>query len=149
VQIEVDQSGKIGDTKIPTILAFSNDESFAILIPAVLKRECIHFLRNYYRRPRQPYMKMFAAALFLLLQEHLSKADMILIDIEYTGHEGDIKAMLLGLIRNRIPDYPGWRISFKQIGKDSSAHRKAYDTYTNRARADRIIKAEELLCLLK
>jgi hypothetical protein len=33
MRIEVDQSGKIGDTRVPTVMAFSNDESCAIRKP--------------------------------------------------------------------------------------------------------------------
>ena len=37
MKVEVDQSGKIGDTKVPTVLAFSNGKKVAILIPAKAK----------------------------------------------------------------------------------------------------------------
>lgn len=43
--VEVDQSGKIGDTKVHTVLAFSNSYGFSILIPANVKRECIKIQR--------------------------------------------------------------------------------------------------------
>lgn len=46
MRVEVDQSGKIGDTKVPTVLAFSNGRSFAVLIPAIVKRECLKRLRG-------------------------------------------------------------------------------------------------------
>ena len=37
MRVEVDQSDKTGDTKVPTVLAFVNDESYAILIPATVR----------------------------------------------------------------------------------------------------------------
>jgi len=46
MHVEVDQSGKIGDTGIATVLAFSDTESYAILIPAKVKKTCIQELRR-------------------------------------------------------------------------------------------------------
>ena len=46
MRVEVDQSGKIGDTKVATVLAFSNEEHFTILIPATVKRACLQRLRK-------------------------------------------------------------------------------------------------------
>lgn len=66
MQIEVDQSGKIGDTKVPTVLAFSNEDSHSILIPATVKRECLGFLRVHYRKLNQ-IMKSVAKSLRLYL----------------------------------------------------------------------------------
>ncbi len=148
MQVQLDQSGKIGDTKVPTVLAFSNDESYSILIPAVVKRECVQFLRQRFRRPRQPYMKLFAAVLFLLLKRHLSKIDTVVIDTEYIGHEGDVKEMLLEHIRRVMPIFSEDKITFRRVGKQSHAHYKAYETYTGRMRADRTIGSDELLSLL-
>lgn len=39
-----DQSGKIGDTRVHTVLAYSDTESYAILIPASVKRDCVQKL---------------------------------------------------------------------------------------------------------
>jgi hypothetical protein len=46
LDIEVDQSGKIEDTRVDTVIAFSNGLSGTILIPAVVKRVCIRALRK-------------------------------------------------------------------------------------------------------
>jgi len=46
MRVEVDQSGKIGDTRVPTVLAFSDGNTYAIVIPAKVKRKCVHRLRR-------------------------------------------------------------------------------------------------------
>lgn len=148
MRVEVDQSGKIGDTKVPTVLAFANDESYAILIPATVKRTCVHFLRNTYRRPRQPYMKLFAAALFLLVERHLAMIEALVIDMEYPGHEGEVKQMLLEHIRRRVPMFPDENITFRHVGKHSPAHHKAYRTYRGQEKPERTIREDELLQVL-
>ncbi len=56
MKVEVDQSGKIGDTKIPTVLAFSNGKKLSILIPAKVKRECILRLREKRKLETRLYM---------------------------------------------------------------------------------------------
>ena len=113
MRVEVDQSGKIGDTKVPTVLAFANDESFAVLIPATVKRECVRVLRTRFRSPHQLYMRLFAAALFLLIEKHLAQIDSIVIDVEYTGHEGSIKDMLLRYVRGAMPTFSKEQIAFR------------------------------------
>jgi hypothetical protein len=145
--VEVDQSGKIGDTKVPTVLAFSNQESHSILIPATVKRACVRFLRAYYRHLQQLYMKLFAAALFLLLQKHLERISVIVIDTEYPGQEGIIKGMLLNYIRRVVPGFPKEQVIFRKIGKRSPAHKKAYTTYRGEIKENRTINSEELLRL--
>ena len=148
--IEVDQSGRIGDTSVATVLAFSNEISFSVLIPAAVKREYVEFLRSYYRHLRQPYMKLFAAGLFLLLKDHLCSIESVTIDREYTGLEGIIKGMLLNHLRKLDPEFPKEGIAFRHIGKKSRAHQKAYDTFRGRVRPDRVITTGELVaCLSK
>ena len=147
MRVEVDQSGKLGDTRVPTVLAFSNGESYSIVIPATVKRECFALLKRHYRLLRQPYLKLFAAGLFLLLKRHLPRVAVVVIDQEYIGQEGNIKGMLLNYIRKEYPDFPKENIVFRRIGKRSPAHRKAYATYVGEIEADHKVEREELLAL--
>lgn len=45
MDVEVDQSTKIEQTSKDTVLAFSNDEQVAILIPAQVKRQALAYLK--------------------------------------------------------------------------------------------------------
>jgi len=124
-QVEVDQSGKIGDTRVPTVLAFSDGECCAILISATVN------------------------ALFLLLRDRLAELSLIAIDTEYTGQEAIIKGMLLEHIRTAVPNFDSEAIVFREIGKKSSAHRKAIATYRRRIKPDHVVKSEEMIALLR
>jgi hypothetical protein len=148
LHIEVDQSGKIEQTHKDTVLAFSDDINYAVLIPARIKREAINLLRATGKRGKNLYISLFAAALYQLLKNHLDRVDLIVIDMEYEGNEQDVKLMLLNLIWQRYPTYPAANITFHRIGKKSPAHKKALATYRGIARADRTLKVEELLAPL-
>ncbi len=55
----MDQSGKIGDTKVSTALAFSNGKRHAILIPATVKRECVRVLRGERKLETKRSLRLF------------------------------------------------------------------------------------------
>jgi len=145
LRIEVDQSGKIEQTNMDTVLAFSNGISYAVLIPAKVKRTAIHLLRGTGKRGKIAYTLLFAAALYQLLKDYLDRVDLIVIDIEYEGNEQDVKLMLLNLIWQSHPTYSAANITFRPIGKRSPAHKKALATHRRVVKADRTLKAKELL----
>ena len=147
MRVEVDQSGKIEQTSHDTVVAFSDDEEFAVLIPAKVKRELIAALRAR-RRLRRPYPFIFAAAVYELVKDHLDRLEQIVIDIEYQDRESAIKGKLLALIRRRNPGYPKDRISFARIGKKSAAHEKALATYRGETAPGRVLTTDALMQLL-
>lgn len=148
MQFAVDQSIKISDTQSPTVLALSNDIQRAILIPASVKRECIRALRGRWPTNTTLYMRLFAAGLFLLLRELLATADRITIDVEYPGHERDIKRDLLLLSRQAKIIVDPNVIHFAHIGKKSPAHHLAVATLRSKRVPDKTITARELMRLL-
>lgn len=145
MHVEVDQSGKIEQTRWDTVLAFSDDTDCAILIPAKVKREAIVRLRASGKRGRSAYLFLFARGLYLLLRDHLEALHLVTIDTEYQGNEADIKAYLLRLIWRVSPGFEADRIGFRPIGKKSPAHAKAIAVYRGEKEADRRISLEELL----
>jgi hypothetical protein len=148
MHIEVDQSGKIGDTGVATVLAFSDTESYAILIPAKVKRACIHELRRKGKSGTTLYVQLFAVGLFLLLKEAIEKVSLVTIDLEYPGHDAAIKGHLLNLLRRARFSVDANVIEFQQIhrsGRKPAAHDKAYVVFRGDAEPDQIITAEELL----
>ncbi|MFQ5855163.1 MAG: hypothetical protein ACE5LU_05925 [Anaerolineae bacterium] len=148
MHVEVDQSGKIGDTKVPTVLAFSNSESYAILIPATVKRDSLRALRQQGKSGTTLYLEVFAIGLYLLLKDHIRKFSLVTIDIEYPGHSDKIKEHLLYLLRRAEVSIEADQIRFALIyqgGKKPRAHDRAYYTYRGEMAPDRVITLEELL----
>jgi len=149
MHIEIDQSGKIGDTAVPTVPAFSNDVSVALWISAAVKRECICQLRQRGKGSGLLYMELFAVALFLLLRSHLNRLDLVTIDVENPGHEATIRGLLLNHIWRIQPNFPKERITFGHIGKKSRAHAKALAVHRRCEPPDLRVSARDILTLLK
>ena len=142
---QVDQSNKIerpGDTA----LALSNDNDYTICIPAREKRAAIEVMRLRFERLSRKliYIRLFTAALYYLLRK-LPPQQTVTIDAEYTGHERHIKAMLIYWLRQDRPDLTPDDITFGMVGKKSAAHKKALAVYRGNAKADRTLKADDLL----
>lgn len=145
IGVSVDQSGKIGDVGVPTVLAFSNGTEYAILIPAAAKRICLQELRQRRKSGTTLYLQLFSVSLFLLLKDHIPNLDGITIDTEYPGQEAKVKGYLLNLLWRSKIAVAADKIQFRHIGKGSLAHDKAYQTYRGAMTPDRTIAVEELL----
>lgn len=145
MHVEVDQSGKIGDTKVPTVLAFSNAEGYAIVIPATVKRAAVQELRRRGKSGTTLYLQLFATGLYLLLKGHIQTLALVMIDVEYPGHEAMIKQHLLNLLWRAKITVPAARIRFRHIGKHSGAHERAKAVFVGAAEPDKTVELEEIL----
>lgn len=141
MNIQVDQSGKIEQTDKDTVLAFSNDKDFAILIPRRIKRQ----LQDFFRRKGQPQIfvyKVFSAGVVLLLRDYLNKVNRVTIDEEYFGKEKIIKSMIdemLSRFSKKMPE-----VVFGRIGRKSRAHGIAYSVLSRKRKPDKILKLAEI-----
>lgn len=145
MKIEIDQSGKIGDTKVPTVLAFSNGKEYAILIPATVKRGCIQHLRVKGKMETRLYIQLFAVGLYLLLKRDINSLEQIVIDFEYPGHEAKIKEHLINLFRRAGVRVQPARIQFDFVRKKSNAHKLAIEAFKGRAKPHQVIHVEQIL----
>ncbi len=142
MQVEIDQSGKIGDTKIATVLAFSNRISYSIYISAITKRKLVECLRTG-ENSRAFYFRLFAILIFILIKNFVNKMESIFIDQEYIGWEGQIKAYLIDIAqKEKINIYPD-TVHFIRIGKKSNAHLKAIESL-HKGSGDKIISYQEI-----
>jgi len=143
--VEIDQSIKIEQTQGDTVLAFSNDISQVLLIPASVKRACQRALRARNVRPGMVVLRIFAAGLVLLLAEHVDQIAGITIDTEYVGKEGEIKGLLLRFLAEWNPALNKDAITFRRIGKRSRAHALAWETRRGLRSPDKRATLEDLL----
>ena len=75
----------------------------------------------------------------------LPPGEQVTIDVEYTGHEDAIKNTLLPLLLRDNPDFDTANIAFGYLGNRSPAHRKAIGVYRGKIKADKTLKANDLL----
>ena len=143
--VDVDQSGRVEFTGEDTVLAFSNGMRFAVLIPSVVKRECVKALRDRGFGGATFYPQLFTVGLYFLLREHLGQLARITIDLEYFGKDELIKEHLVNLLRRANYEVDPDVIQFGQIGKHSGAHRLAIAALRRKVQPNRVLTSEEIL----
>lgn len=148
MQIEIDQSIKIENTSKPTVLAFSNSKSDVLVVKSQDKKEIQKFFRQI-GKPKLFVHITFAATIFLLIKEGLSKNDQIVIDREYIGYEKFIHQKLHEFIKENL-EIKGISISSHQIGKKSKAHLLAYSVSRKKEyRKVKKIDGDEIIRIIK
>ena len=145
MKYQIDQSAKIEQTNKTTVIAYSNDNQFALVIPRRLKRRIQEVFRLHGFSSLFTYY-LFSVGLFYLL-EHLEKKENIIIDTEYPGKDKIIISFLKPLlIKNKKPDH---RISFARIGNRPPAHYAAKDVFDKKKRPDKTLRLEDIIRALK
>ncbi|MBI2657196.1 hypothetical protein HYX08_00710 [Candidatus Woesearchaeota archaeon] len=145
MRIEIDQSGKIEQTDMHTVVAFRNDEQYSVLLKKKIKVEILTDYRNEYK---DIHYRLFAILIFYCIRNYLHKTQLIVIDIEYERRDADIKKHLITFIRKDYLDFDKNLIIFSRIGKESRAHRIAYQTLIGKLAPNKIITKNEVENLL-
>lgn len=143
MNIEIDQSGKLENTNVSTVIAYSDHESRSILLAAADKRT----VQRFYRDAGKPHIfvyRTFAILIFLLIRDRAHKIQGIIIDDEYPGWHFMIKNFLLQYLRTVQADFDKEFISFQCIGKKSGAHRKAYETFIEVQKPDMVARYQDI-----
>lgn len=115
---QIDQSGKIEQTSLKTIIAISNGIHYSIVLSRKVKRLLQEIFRNQ-QRPRMFVYDTFAAliALVFVKTKPVSK---VMIDKEYRN-EDLVKARILEFLKMHKINYNP-NIEFGLVGKLSPAH---------------------------
>ena len=145
MRIEVDQSWKFEQTDIDTVVAFRNDEQYSVLLKKKMKVEILIDYRNKYK---DIHYRLFAVLIFYCIRNYLHKIQLIVIDIEYERRDADIKKHLLSFIWKDYSNFDKNLITFSRIGKDSRAHRLAYQTFIGKLAPNKIVTKKEVENLL-
>ena len=143
--IEVDQSGKIEQLNLDTVVAASNSRKYSILIPKNVKKQI--FIENRSKIMSLKY-KLFAIALFYCVKDIINSNSKIVICLEYTGKDELIKSELLKLLRLTQIKIKPKRIQFDIITRKSSAHELAIATFRRIKLPDKLISLQDVTKLL-
>lgn len=145
MRIEIDQSGKLENTNISTVVGFSNGKTKSIIISSREKIRLQKYFRDIGKRKAYIYFS-FATMIFLLLKDEY-KIDEIIIDTEYPGQGHLIKSHLLQLFSSRKNRVSKDQIYFSQIGHKSYAHHVSVGSFRLK-RATIRIKASDVIKLM-
>lgn len=142
---QIDQSGKIEQTAKDTVIAYSNENQYAILIPRRLKRKVQEVFRLHGFTSIFIYY-LFAVGVYFLI-EHLDQVSDITIDTEYPNKDKIIRSFIHGfLVKNKKPSQ---NIHFARIGNRPRAHYAAKDVFDKKIKPDRIVTLKEIIKALK
>jgi|SRR3989344_3165866 len=145
--IQIDQSGKLEKTNVPTVIGFSNGTSKSLVISAADKLELKQHFRALGKRQAYVY-KCFAAIIYLLLKTE-KDLNLVIIDTEYPGQEPLIKNHLLNFLKsNGNETIDKHSIIFKRIGKASNAHKVVNDAFKGVTKT-KVVSARQILDLLQ
>lgn len=131
MKIEIDQSGKVENTSVPTVIADSVGN--VVWISAKDKRT----LQQYYRtvlKPKKYVLEVFAILLAILIQKTCKTHNTYVIDIEYYGKDVEIRGYLSLAFQKFQISLLQDSITFRSIGKKSQAHKNAYLAFCDNKR---------------
>lgn len=140
MHIEIDMSGKIEQIDMDTVVAFSNNHQYAVLLPKGLKR----ILINKYRKDKQVILELFVICVYYTLRDYLHQIELIIIDNEYEGKQNYIKSLLLDFIRKDYRNFDKSLIRIAHITKKSKAHEFAVNVKRGFTRPQKTLSEKDI-----
>ena len=144
MKIQIDQSGKIEYTSVPTVVADSKGNYLFI------KSNDKKYLQQIFRKAGKPQMfviETFSLLVLLVIQKTFSRSADYVIDVEYPGKNEIIKSYIIRFSRKlKIAILPE-QINFSLIGKKSKSHWFAIKRFRNELKGE-IVELKSLLKIL-
>jgi len=147
MRIEIDQSGKIEQTNIITVIGYANDSTKTISISATEKVKLQKWFRTH-GNPTLFVIKTFCALLYILVKPLLEKQQDLYIDKEYPGYEKLIKNQISLFGKVDRVDIDTHYIHFTLVGRGSNAHKVAVVAHRKKNAELKVI-AKEVIDLIK
>lgn len=143
---EVDCVGRIDDYENRTVLSISAGLSYSIMIPAIEKQKALVHTKDIHPNwgRTRIHVYLYSVLLFLLIRGHIKKLDSVVIDIEYSGYEPEIKGLLLQLLRWQGISVSKDRVLLKRLDRTSAARQMASRVYKGVADPDLILTAKQV-----
>lgn len=144
MRVEIDQSGRIEYTSVPTSIGDSLGN--CISISARNKQQLQRIYRNF-GKPRVFVLEVFALLVVLTIKQSFKSENIYIIDEEYTGRFDEIKNSI-----KRYSHIVGLKIDtrkihLRRIGKYSKAHETAYKGFKNNIRK-KIVNTKDILKII-
>lgn len=142
---QIDQSGKIEQTSINTVVALVNSKRFSI----VLRKKDKRILEETFKRigKAKGYAYVVFAALLAVLLKLSGIKNRVVVDREYMGHENTIRERTLHFLKS-LGSKSELVIDFGHVGKLSKAHNLAAKVGSKKVKPDKVVALEEVLELV-
>ena len=142
---QIDQSGKIEQTNLNTIIAITNSQQMSVLLKKADKRKLEKIFIELGIRKFFPFL-VFSATIAVLLK-HFQPKQKIYIDNEYTGHEDLIQQKIKQYYKS-LTQKDDLTLNFIQVGKLSPSHYLANKTALCKLKPNLVIPISELVNLV-
>lgn len=146
MRVEIDQSGRVEDLTMGTVVGFSNDRKATVYVSAGVKRDAVRFLKSKILFSLDYAPLFFSVLLFYLIKDE--NFGSVLIDEEYTGKDSFITEKLLLFFNTHTAGRRRPEISFGKIGKHSSAHTLAIRVHRAKGHGAVKISLGQIIALL-
>ncbi len=145
MKIEIDQSGKIEQTELDTVIALSNKIKYTL----ILRRRSKRTLQSFFRQKGQPRVFIYRtfAALIAIVLSKVKSDTKIIIDSEYLSHKGILKEQIKHYMKSITGKTVG-NFDFGFVGKNSNAHKLAGKVANRIIKADKIVSIEEVFKII-
>lgn len=145
MKYQIDQSGKIEQTRRNSVVALTNGKNMTILLKKKEKRKLQEFFKSAKQQRYFPYLTF--AVLVAIIINGLKLKQKVVIDKEYFGNEQFIEEhILLYLQILGTKTFPV--IEFGHVGKLSNAHQLAYLVAVEKKKPNFVINSEEVIRIL-
>lgn len=145
MKYQIDQSGKIEQTNVKTVVAITNGEEIAIVLSSADKKLIQDIFRQTKHVKNYPFV-VFAALLALLIKKANPKKK-ILVDKEYTGQEKLITEKYVNFMKElRVKPIPV--IQFGHVGKSARVHRFGYLVWSGKIKKSFPVTISSILELI-
>ena len=152
MHISVDQSPRIENWTKNSAIAFSNGTQKVLIITSQLKREALALLLKRGKTEDTAKWMIFAAGIFLLVRDDLSKIQKITIDQDFDARTmNNLCHWLWQKIKRSKPRFALDDIDFRSIKRKNPAHYLAYGVYTGLIKPNQELRVKRrgLLDILK
>lgn len=145
MQIEVDQSGKIEQKSLDTVVALTNGTSFTVLLKKSEKRNLEKWFKSKGLRRYYPQIVFSILVAKVISGSKITKS--VLIDTEYAGYNEFIKAYILKTL-SKLKVKNMSQIKFGFVGKQSKSDYLAGKVRIGKIKPSKVILASEMKKLL-
>lgn len=137
---EVDQSGKVEQTNLDTILVLTNDKCFSVVLRKKDKRIVYEWFKTKKIGKRFQY-EIFSLLIAVLLRISKPK-NTVHVDTEYQGYENVILERVSYFLKSL--NAPNYHIKFCYVGKSSKSHLFASKIVSKKKKPTKIISLREI-----